>query len=378
MQGCNVAHFQQTAPVIALEPDFDFLSDEYARLYAASDATAFQHPLWLDSFYRRLAEHRSAEKIVVTGRDTAAHGLVFVLPMIRRRHTGVTLLESCDLGVSDYAAPVVAPTMPNRVTLAPALRAALPAYDILRIRPVRAEHVAAWQALLGGQARKLDFSAHAAELQGDFAAWRETAIDGGFRRMLDRKKQRFFKQGGAQARHLSDPAEIRAAIGHLARLRSGRFDGDLIQAIEVERFYAEVAVAGAITGFARTYEIAIGAAKIGYAFGIAAAGRFNYLLIGCDYGIHGRHSPGLLLYDRMIEDWIANHGKIYDFTIGDEPFKKQFGTVETPIWMVTENATWRGRLGAAALAARERLRRLRDKADEPGNSSIKSGANDAG
>ncbi|CAI2934167.1 GNAT family N-acetyltransferase [Aminobacter niigataensis] len=379
MQGFNVAHSQKSlpAPAISLEPHFDFLSDDYARLYAASDATAFQHPLWLDSFYRRLAEHRGAEKIVITGRDAATHRLVFVLPMIRRRHTGVTLLESCDLGVSDYAAPVAAPALLNGPKLAPAIHAALPAYDILRIRPVRAEHVAVWQALLGGEARKLDFSAHAAVLQGDFAAWRETALDGSFRRILDRKKKRFLKQQGAGVRLLSESAEIRTGIAHLARLRAGRFDGDLIQATEVERFYTEVAVNGAATGFARTYEIAIGDEKIGYAFGIAAAGRFNYLLIGCDYGVHGRHSPGLILYDRMIEDWIANDGKIYDFTIGDEPFKKQFGTVETPIWMVCENATWRGRLGAAAFAAREQLRRLRNKADEPGNSSGKLGANDA-
>nr|WP_246591349.1 GNAT family N-acetyltransferase [Aminobacter anthyllidis] len=197
--------------------------------------------------------------------------------------------------------------------------------------------------------------------------------------MLDRKKKRFLKQEGAQLRLLREPGEIRAGIAQLARLRAGRFDSDLIQGAEVEQFYADVAATGAATGFARTYVIAIAGETIGYAFGIAVAGRFNYLLIGCDYDAHGRHSPGLVLYDSMIEDWMANNGKVFDFTIGDEPFKHQFGTTATPMFLVGENATWRGRLGAAAFAAREQLRRLRTKTDDNANSANKtvSGGSDA-
>ncbi|MBT1156061.1 GNAT family N-acetyltransferase [Aminobacter anthyllidis] len=386
MQGLKVAHSEKAdsksraaeTPAVALDPDFDFQSSEYARLYAVSDATAFQHPLWLTAFYR-LAGHRGAEKIVVTGRHPTGGELLFVLPMIRRRHTGVVLLESCDLGVSDYAAPVVSANLPDNAPLAPAVRAVLPAFDILRLRPVRPEHVALWQLLLGGEARKLDFSAHATDLHDNFAIWRETALDGSFRRMLDRKKKRFLKQEGAQLRLLREPGEIRAGIAQLARLRAGRFDSDLIQGAEVEQFYADVAATGAATGFARTYVIAIAGETIGYAFGIAVAGRFNYLLIGCDYDAHGRHSPGLVLYDSMIEDWMANNGKVFDFTIGDEPFKHQFGTTATPMFLVGENATWRGRLGAAAFAAREQLRRLRTKTDDNANSANKtvSGGSDA-
>lgn len=366
-------HRAGVLPAVAIEPAFDFLSQEYTRLYDASDATAFQHPIWLDTFYRRLAAHRGAEKLVVTGRDAMTGDLLLVLPLIRRRRSGIVLLESCDLCVSDYAAPVIAPDLLDAGSLAGTIRAALPGFDIMRIRPVRPEHVQDWQSLLGGEAAKLGFSAHAAILQDDFTSWREIALEGSFRRMLDRKKKRFLKQDGAQARLLSNPQDVRTGIARLARLRAGRFDGDLIQDPQVETFYADIAVAGLTSGFARTYEIAIAGEAIGHAFGIAVAGRFNYLLIGCDYDTHGRHSPGLILYDSMIEDWIANNGKIYDFTIGDEPFKKQFGTAATPISMVSRNATWRGRLGAAAFAAREHWRKRRNTKDGTKNGTAGSG-----
>ena len=320
------------APVVGREDGFDFLSDAYARLHRNSGATAFQHPLWLDAFYRHLAEARGAERIVVTGRAASDGALQLVLPMIRRRKSGVLLLESCDLGVSDYAAPVIARGLRIESALSPSVLSCLPAHDVMRIRPVRAEHVAEWQFCLGGQAIRLDFAAHAAALAPDFARWRSQAYGDSFRKMLDRKKKRFLKQDGARVRLLEAPDEIGTAIAAIARLRAGRFEGDLIQESFVARFYAEVASGGHAAGLARTYEIAIGGEPLGYAFGLTHGERFNYLLIGCDYESHGRHSPGLVLYDSMIEDWIASHGRIFDFTIGDEPFKKDFGTEPTPIY----------------------------------------------
>lgn len=374
--GCelqNVAEAQNVGPikdrlreiVVGQEPSFDFGSAEYANLFASSGATAFQHPTWLDAFYDRLCPHRGAEKIVVTARSAATGALLLVLPLIRRRHSGVVLLESCDLGVSDYAAPVATSALMAYVSLKPAIAAALPAFDLMRIRPIRQEHVGQWTSLLGGQAQPLGFSAHAAELGRSFAVWREHALDDSFRRMLDRKKKRFLKQPGAKVRRLDEPDAIRNAMTRLARLRSGRFTGDMIQTAEVEAFYTEVAAAGVTDRYASLYEIATDDGGFGYAFGIAHAGRFNYLLIGCDYAGQGRNSPGLILYDHMIEDWIARGGKIYDFTIGDEPFKKQFGTRPTEMWTVTANATWRGRLAAAGFALRERIRAWRDRSDAP-------------
>lgn len=351
--------------IIRREPDFDFGSSEYAALLAASDATAFQHQIWLDAFYRRLCPYRQADKVVVTARSATTGALLVVLPLIRRRHSGAVLLESCDLGVGDYAAPVVLPALTSQKSLRPAIASALPAHDLMRIRPVRQEHVGLWTSLLGGEAQPLGFSAHAAALGSDFAAWREKALDDSFRRMLDRKKKRFLKQPGAMVGRLTETEAIRPAMTRLARLRLGRFAGDMIQAAEVEAFYADVAAAGLADGFAGLYEIRTEDGGFGYAFGIAHKGRFNYLLIGCDYAGQGRNSPGLILYDSMIEDWIANSGKIFDFTIGDEPFKTQFATEPTAMWSVTSAATWRGRLAKQGFALRERFRAWRKRSDAP-------------
>ena len=355
-----VSHDPISAPAIERDDAFDFGSEEYARLHASSNATAFQHPLWLASFYRHLAGPRGATKVVVTGRDRASGELLFVLPLISRRKSGIVLLEGCDLGVSDYSAPVVARHFRTGGELAAAILPVLPPHDLMRIRPVREEHVAAWRFFLGGETEKLDFSAHAAALGADFGKWRREAWEPSMRSMLDRKKKRFLKLDGAAVRRIDDPAAVAAAIRSLAAMRAGRFEGDMIQDGHVADFYAEVAAAGATAGLARTYAICAGGETIGHAFGLTHAGRFAYLLIGCDYDGHGRHSPGLLLYDAMIEDWMAAGGRVFDFTIGDEPFKKQFGTEPTAIFAITARPTWLGRLASAGQAARGHLRRLRE------------------
>lgn len=348
---------------IAREDEFDFRSSEYATLYDASSATAFQHPLVLDALYSALAPHRNAEKHVLVGRDRTGR-LAFVLPLLRRWKAGVALLEATDLGVSDYACPIVANGFAPAPDLAQEIAEVLPTHDILRIRPVREETVPLWAQFLVAEPRQLDFSAHATDLRAGYEAWRSQALEPGFVKYLDRRKKRFLKSGEARLRLNEHPDEIAGAINAIRMLRAGRFDGDLIQHEVVRDFYTAVAVRGAAVGLARTYSLMLDGQSIGHVFGLTHAGRFNYLLIGCDYETHGRHSPGLILYDTIIEDWVAAGGSTFDFTIGDEPFKADFGTVPTPMYMLLSTPTWRGRLARATFDAREQLARLRRKPEE--------------
>ncbi len=82
--------------------------------------------------------------------------------------------------------------------------------------------------------------------------------------------------------------------------------------------------------------------------------RFTICLIGADYDNYGRHSPGLQAYDWLIEDWRARGGTSFDFTIGDEPFKAQFGADPTPMKALLGAASLKGKL-AISVAAKKLL-----------------------
>src|ERR1041384_4084659 len=100
----RVPHGDLLVLEVAVEPLFDFLSGEYAQLFAWSRATAFQHPRWLDALYRKLAPAVNADPVIVTVRREGH--LAMLLPLVRRRYGTLAAIQFADLGGSDYAFPV--------------------------------------------------------------------------------------------------------------------------------------------------------------------------------------------------------------------------------------------------------------------------------
>lgn len=341
---------------VALEPGFDFLAPEYGELFEASGATAFQHPAWLDAFYRTMTAPHGAEKLVVTGRDRDGR-LLFLLPLLRRRRSGVTIIEAAHLGVGDYAHPVALPELHGRDFVS-AVGSMLPRHDVVNVRPIREETLSLWRAFLRGRCRTLDFSAHAVRLSSPFAKWRAGALEPSFAKYLDRKKRRFMKSGKVELLRIE--CDFRDTIDLTASVRAGRFENDILQNGFAREFYADVAAKGG--DFARLYRLRLDGADVAQAFGLVLDGRFYYLLIGADYERFGKHSPGLVLYDLIIEQWIGEGGTIFDFTIGDEAFKRDFGTAPTPMHALVETATLKGRLAVAVFDAMRGLRSRMAKA----------------
>ena len=322
---------------IELLSSFDFLSKDYAALFARSDAHAFQHPLRLDAFYRHLAPNRSAERHVLVARARNTTQLDLVLPLILRRKSGFRLLETTDLGVSDYSAPVASPdfwaALEQQPDMSRRVLQTLPKCDLLRIRPVRDDDCRKFEKLLvGSQPEAQGFSSHAVKLSAPYDEWRKANINGSLRKMIDRKTRKLGREQDITLSELRDEGEIRGAIEAIAKLRAGRFEGDVIQDGFAKEFYSDVAANGAGAGLASTWRMRAGDTDVGIVFGLTHAGRFYYLLIGCDYDQFGTYSPGLQLYDAIMRDWTEKGGKVFDFTIGDEAFKAKFGTSPTPIY----------------------------------------------
>ncbi len=331
---------------IKLENDFDFSAREYADVFSRARASAFQCPAWLDNFYKLMPQSFGASPCIVTFRkDGELRGVV---PMISRQKMGVRFLESADLGVSDYAAPVLDKDLRRQLgsecNLRQQFEAALGHYDVLRIKPVREEHVGCWQVLFPVDALKLEFSAHGVDLVPPFDDWRVANIDPKLNGQIKRKGKRWQKQHDVNLARLTDPTEVSAAIDELTKLRAGRFENDPIQTDTVQNFYAKVAADGANTDAAETWKVTSDGDTVGVVFGLTHNGRFLYLLIGADYDKAGRHSPGLQLYTWLIEDWMSRGGSNFDFTIGDESFKHQFGTTATPMSMFCVSNGWKGAL----------------------------------
>lgn len=343
MDSIAASHRTANRLAIATMRSFDFASAEYLALFRRAQCSAFQHPDWLVPFYERLVKPPHADAAVVVGRRATTGELALVVPLLQRRIGESTLAEYASLGVCDYALPVVCPDLiaecRRDAALKVALRNALGQHDALRIAPVPSDGLDAWAALIGQPPTPLGFGAHAVACDEPYAEWHARTRSPRRLRDIGRKRRQLERTCGALRFEIVRGATLREAFAAARCFRKGRFTDDPLQDEAFFEFYIDVAMRGAASGFARTYRLSCGSETIAVLFGITHGRRFCYLILGGDYGAYGRYSPGMIMFDAVMEQWFEGGGQVFDFTIGDEPFKAAFGCGRTPMYQFMRTNT---------------------------------------
>lgn len=356
---------------VAVEPLFNFLSGEYAELFACSRATAFQHPKWLDAIYRKLLPQTAAPLVIAVRREGR---LAMLLPLVRRRYGTLRAIEFADFGVSDYASPV-APDHEGTALLADRnacarIRAAMKPFDVLRIQKLR-EDTLPLERLLGTRDRvAMPMSAHAVPLGSDYAAWRAEKISASYRKELDKKSRQLNRKGKIAFACVSDPDAIRATFEKMKAYRGPRFgDGDLLQNPTYFDFYLDVAMQ---RGLARLYSLTLDGSPIAGVLGLSHNGRFLVILSGFDLANHKNQSLGSLTFELVAQHCIEMGDTVLDFTIGDEPYKSLFGAQATPVYQISRSGSLTVAIAGVAVEqlpwlknAAKRFLQLRPRATVP-------------
>ncbi len=339
---------------LSVVSSFDYRGSEYWDLYQRSGSTAFQHPVWLKAMQACLLGPEKADFLTVTGRDEDGV-LRLVIPLVCRRKFGLRLLEMPDFGVTDYSVPTLCPTLAtDRDTLlglGARLTTELPAHDVLRVSKVRHDHLPVVSSLFAGNWQHHEFSGHATDAYTDHAQWRRESLRPSFSKTLDRKKRSFYKAGEGQLRRLHSSAEIDNAIEFIARIREGRFESDLLQEAEFRKFYASISEED--QQFSEIHALELDGNLVGVVLGLVFKQTFYYLLIGCDYDGYGKFSPGYILYDEIYRRFMEGGGTIFDFTVGDEKFKAQFGAKPVSMHGLLRGNSVLGKGAVAALNAKQ-------------------------
>ena len=324
---------------ITIEPHFDFRSVEYQSLHQRSQTTAFQGPQWLDALYRNVAPALTAEPVIVTVRETSGGRLVLVLPLARCRRNAVTFMEFADFGLCDYLGavhdPVDAPRLVSDVTLPGRVTAVLPRCDVISLTKLTGDDPVLERLFSNARRARMRVSAYPVKLGSDWAEWRSAKLDYGFRRDLDIKRRRIAKRGTPDFTLLDDPCEIVRVFHALRSFRAQRFKErgvhDVLDHDAVFSFYRQIAVDGARAGTARTFCLYLSDVPVAVMFGLVHDRTFSLLLVGFDLTQYRRLSLGLLAMEDTLRASIEAGDTIYDFTIGDYPYKLQFGAESRPL-----------------------------------------------
>ncbi len=349
---------------IRIENGFDFFSDEYAALFHGSAATAFQHPVWLHGIYSKLVPAVGAQPLVVVARYRTSRALAMVLPLVRVRRGPIRTVEFADLRVSDYIAPICTANVFGDLlrdeNACQQIRRLVRPFDLLRMSKLPDGRIPI-ENLLGAPRRvAMDFNAYSTVLPGTFEQWRANMLDRSYQKELAKKYRQLQKKGKLGFSCCDHGAAIAGAMEVMKNLRGPRFqaqgDGDLLQRREYFEFYLDVATRG-LASFVRLYTMTMDGKVIAAVLGLCHGGSVLIIMSAFNIAGYKNQSLGALTFEQVARDCIERGDRVLDFTIGDEAYKRLFGTQPSPMWSVTQAGSATGSMALFALKQAPWLKR---------------------
>ena len=180
-------------------------------------------------------------------------------------------------------------------------------------------------------------------LDQDFQSWRES-LNPSLARRLDKQTKRLRSRGGANLRQVQDVDELDPILQELGRFRAGRFGErggtDLFQEPDFFEFYRQVAYDSISQGGpGKLNVLEVGGKPAAIALDLMHEDRELYLIVGYDFEGMRTFSLGLIIVDQIACEVIDRGLRYLDLTVGDEPYKTDFGARRSPLFHVHSTRT---------------------------------------
>lgn len=344
--------------------------EDVARLIGVDrgdlERSPFQRAAWLETWFGSFAAQKPTEICAATIEDATTGEPVFVLPLMVEHRGGVARLTAWDSGVSDYNGPVMSknfsPTSGEMRELWHDMLHMLPKADLIEIEKLPLHIGAHDNPMLDVEgAQESPFARHPLPLDGNFENLAASRFNPSHRRTLARKRKKLQNKGKLEF-VLLDGVEGRETLDLILEWRAHRFadQDEAAAAAAISDFYRSLA---AHTDIARVGRLSLDGVTIAGCFGTLTDQTFQLLAVAHDIAFKN-WSPGLLAIESSIAMLCAGGVTVYDFTIGAEPYKFDFGVDVEKLFEVKSPLTYKGAayLGARRLAAWAHV--LQARADE--------------
>ena len=356
---------------LSLHHDLESIESDWRAFEPSADCTVFQTFDWLSAWFRNIGVHEGVKPAVVIGRHGGA--TLFLLPFAFETNGVVRKITWLGSDLSNYNGPLVARDFAQRVSPPQFVQVWDEIQQLLR-HELRHDLIdlEKMPEVLGGQSNPFCAlrvtphvnDAYLTTLSGDwetyYAAKRSSAT-----RKTDRKKRK----------RLSDHGEIQFVT-------AGDRDG-VVQTLdalidEKRRSYAKLGVANMFerTGYRDFFidlatgpqssrlthvsRVDVAGMTVAANFGLTFRGRYYYILAGYDDGELARFGPGAIQLMDVMRHAMEHGCTLFDFTIGDEPYKREWCDIEIKLCDYVSPASLRGWLAAIpAMVLRDIKRRIK-------------------
>ncbi|MGB3865646.1 MAG: GNAT family N-acetyltransferase [Xanthobacteraceae bacterium] len=345
-------------------------------LFAASgDDMPFQDIGWLQAWYGAFAGTEIEPLIVFIG-IAATGARIALVPLIRRRHRGIRIVEFADLDLTDYNAPILSRNAPRDPASARAMWRALRkalrrtdgGADLIRLRKMPLDIGGAPNPLaLLSAARPSSLNGNLLTVGDDFEAHRHTRPRT-FRKELERSWRVFTRNPDAAFRMVSGRDDALAVLDIIERQQDARMKDlglNFVLNDDVNaRFYHDLVRDGVERGTVAVSTLTAGDQMVAALIGLRTGRRYTMIRISNAGEAWSNCSPGRLIIERTMAALHRDGVRAFDFSIGNYAYKRRFGTLPVPLADVTAALSWRGLPFVLRDAVAFRLRRhprLRDR-----------------
>lgn len=345
---------------LSLYDDLAAIEQDWRTFEEGADCTVFQTFDWLSTWQRNIGARQGVTPAIVVGR--LGDEVLFMFPF--GLEAGGALRRVTWLGsyLCNYNAPLLGSRFSDRVgsghfaqiwsDVQLLLRTHL-RHDLIDLEKMPARIGNQANPLMGLTVTPHVNDSYQTNLVGAWDSYYATKRSSATRKNDRKKRKRLADHGEIKFVTATDPDQVVRSVDALIdeKRKSYALLGvqNMFEWPGYRDFFIDLANGAQSGRLVHVSRFEVGSAIAAANFGLTFRGRYYYILAGYDDGELARFGPGTAQLQDLLQ-YSFQHGiEQFDFTIGDEPYKREWCDVETKLYDQVSPATWRGWLAAGPL-----------------------------
>ncbi len=331
---------------------FDDVEDQWLQAQAGGSCYGFQCLDWLKTWYNHIGQYLNVRPVFVVTTDDRNRPWM-LSPFSIRTVNGSRVLSWLGGDETDFHAPLLGPAYDHDCDAA--------AFQVLwrqtiRLLPrVDVVHFDKQPECIGDFANPFmhlpvrhHAMNHTVALAEPWMVFRDRRLPAKARADSRRRRRRLEEKGAVSFRIAASAAEADTITATMIRQKSRRYIQtgvlDMFTVSPFRRFYRSLAEQYAASGRIHVSALYCGNDMVATHWGMVHRDRFYHIMPAYDADGYGRFAPGRLLLEQLME-WCCNKGlRVFDFTVGDEGYKRLWCDTTYPLYEYIEAVRDRGRL----------------------------------
>jgi CelD/BcsL family acetyltransferase involved in cellulose biosynthesis len=369
-------HHAESSPIdeisLCVYGELADIGPEWKAFERRADCTVFQTFDWVATWQKHVGTLTGTVPAIVFGRDR--HGqLLFILPLAIERHRPFRRLAWLGSDLCDYNAPLLGENFSEQVSAERFARLWREVVGLLRADPrFRFDWIDLQKMpdTIGAQRNPfLDFNvaahpsgAYVATLDGDWESYYTAKRSSQTRKKERKQLKHLAEHGEIRFVNTQDCADIERTLETLFTQKSRSFVrmgvDDLMARPGYQAFYRAIATDPGARDVMHVSRLDVGVTPAATSLGLKFRESYYLVLSSYDDGDLSRFGPGRAHLHELIRYSIESGLGRFDFTVGDEPYKRDWSDIELRLYDYLAAATIRGHLVAAGVTAFRRTKRF--------------------